>query len=137
MIKNETHVRVIYADTDNMQYSYYGNYAKYYEIGRTELIRQMGITYREMEQRGIFMPVYEMHCYYHKPAHYDNLLTIRTEVREMPLTRMIFHHEILNEKSELIHTGNVTLIFMDGQRMKPCRVPDFLAVLMKPYFEQG
>ena len=134
MLINYTKARVIYADTDNMKYVYYGNYAKYYEIGRTETIRSLGISYREMEERGVFMPVHSMNSRYLKPAYYDEMLTIKTVVNKLPEARMVFYHEILNSSDELIHTAEVTLIFLDGSRMKPIRAPGFLLELMQPYF---
>jgi acyl-CoA thioester hydrolase len=134
MLEHQTFVRVIYADTDNMKYAYYGNYAKYYEIGRSEAIRSMGISYRELEESGTFMPVHSFHCRYYKPAFYDDLLRIRTVVEEYPETRMIFKHEIYNPADELIHTAEVTLIFMDAKKNKPVRTPEILVKLLKPYF---
>jgi acyl-CoA thioester hydrolase len=136
MLTNYTTARVIYADTDNMKYAYYGNYAKYYEIGRTEAIRSLGISYREMEERGVFMPVHSMNSRFLKPAFYDELLTIKTVVEKLPEARMVFQHEIYNQNNELIHTGEVTLIFFDGLRKKPVRAPEFLLQLMQPYFEK-
>ena len=135
MLVNETTVRVIYADTDNMKYAYYGNYAKYYEIGRTEAIRSLGITYREMEEAGTFMPVHSLSCRYLKPAFYDELLTIRTTVKDLPQARMVFYHEIFNEKADLIHTAEVTLIFMDAKRNKPVRAPEMILGRISPYFK--
>ena len=135
MLINYTKARVIYADTDNMKYVYYGNYAKYYEIGRTETIRSLGISYREMEERGVFMPVHSMNSRYLKPAYYDEMLTIKTVVDKLPEARMVFYHEILNSSDELIHTAEVTLIFLDGSRMKPIRAPEFLLELIRPHFK--
>ena len=135
MLVNLTKTRVIYADTDNMKYVYYGNYAKYYEIGRTEAIRSLGISYKEMESRGIFMPVHSMNSRYLKPAFYDEMLTIKTIVDKLPEARIVFYHEILNDNDELIHTAEVTLIFLDGSKMKPVRAPEFFLELMRPHFE--
>ena len=135
MLINYTKTRVIYADTDNMKYAYYGNYAKYYEIGRTEAIRSLGISYREMEERGVFMPVHSMSCRFLKPAFYDEMLTIKTMVENLPEARMVFHHEIFNEKNELIHTSEVTLFFLDAGKNRPVRAPEFLLELMRPYYE--
>ena len=135
MLINYTKARVIYADTDNMKYVYYGNYAKYYEIGRTEAIRSLGISYREMEERGVFMPVHSMNSRYLKPAYYDDMLTIKTVVENLPETRMVFYHEILNSSEELIHTAEVTLVFWDGIGKKVMRAPEFLLELMRPLFK--
>jgi acyl-CoA thioester hydrolase len=135
MLTSETRVRVIYADTDNMKYAYYGNYAKYYEIGRTEMLRGLGLSYRELEESGTFMPVHSLSSRFLKPAYYDELLTIKTMVFLLPETRMVFNHEIFNSKNELIHTAEVTLIFLDGQKMKPVRIPGKLQRIMQPYFK--
>jgi acyl-CoA thioester hydrolase len=134
MLINYTDYRVIYADTDNMKYSYYGNYAKYYEIGRTEAIRSLGITYREMEERNVFLPVHSMNSRFLKPAFYDDILTIKTVVKGLPDVRIVFYHEISNNKNELIHTAEVTLVFFDGIRKKPIKAPDFFMDLIRPYF---
>jgi acyl-CoA thioester hydrolase len=136
MLTNYTTARVIYADTDNMKYAYYGNYAKYYEIGRTEAIRSLGISYKEMEDRGVFLPVHSMNSRYLKPAFYDELLTIKTVVEKLPEARIVFQHEIFNSNNELIHTGEVTLIFFDGTRKKPTRAPEFMLELMRPHFRE-
>jgi acyl-CoA thioester hydrolase len=135
MLTNFTTVRVIYADTDNMKYAYYGNYAKYYEIGRTEAIRSLGISYREMEEQGVFMPVHSMSSRFLKPAFYDELLTIKTIVEHLPEARIVFKHEIFNIKDELIHTAEVTLFFLDAARNRPVRAPELFLELIRPFYE--
>ena len=105
MYSAETQVRIRYSETDRMGYTYYGNYAQYYEIGRTELIRKFGMTYKSLEDSGIMLPVISLNIKYIKPGFYDDLLTIRTIIKEFPGTRIKFYHEIYNEQNVLINTG--------------------------------
>ncbi|MFC2114059.1 acyl-CoA thioesterase [Bacteroidota bacterium] len=135
MYSFDTKIRVLYADTDIMGFVYYGNYPKYYEIGRTEMIRSLGMPYKKLEQMGVMMPVRSMNSNYLKPAHYDQLLTIRTSIKEIPKARMEFFYEIFNEHNELIHTGTTTLIFLDMKSNRPVRAPQHLIDKIKPYFE--
>ncbi|MBS4014583.1 MAG: acyl-CoA thioesterase [Bacteroidetes bacterium] len=125
MFVNETTVRVRYAETDQMGFVYYGNYAQYYEVGRVSAMRELGISYKEMEEKGIIMPLASMSTKFIKPAHYDDLLTIKTYVREMPKVRMIFDYEIYNPNGELINVGETVLVFLDPIRMKPCGAPSW------------
>jgi len=126
--------RIRYGETDQMGYVYYGRYAEFYEIGRTELIRQMGITYRNLESNGIMLPVIKMAVKYHKPAAYDEIITIRTQLRSMPTARITFFYEILNENGELINEAEVQLVFTDSVSRKPVRPPGNLLYALKPYF---
>ena len=135
MFVHDASMRVLYADTDNMGFVYYGNYPQYYEFGRTESIRHLGIAYKTLEEQGVAMPVIDLHCYYHKPAHYDDLLTIRTIIREMPAARIHFFYEIFNEGKDLLNTGETTLIFLNIERNRPVRAPADLLEKIKPYFE--
>ena len=111
--------RVRYADTDQMGYVYYGNYARLYEIGRVEALRSLGFSYKEMEESGVMMPVYENKSRYIAPALYDELLTIRTTIKTIPAARIIFHYEIFNSLNTLVHTGETTLVFvkMENNRL--------------------
>ncbi len=135
MFQHDTTVRVLYADTDVMGVVYYGNYPKFYEIGRTEMIRSLGMPYADLERTGIIMPVRDMTCNYIKSAHYDQLLTIRTRIEEIPKARMKFFYEIYNENKELVHTGETTLVFLDMKTNRPVRAPELLIKKLKPYFE--
>jgi acyl-CoA thioester hydrolase len=135
MYQHKTKTRVLYADTDLMGYVYYGNYPKFYEIGRTEMVRELGIPYAELEKRGVMMPVRDMQCNYIKPTHYDQVLTIQTSVKELPKARMKFYYEIFNEEGELVHTGETTLIFLDMKTNRPVRAPQLLLDKLRPYFE--
>lgn len=134
MFTAENEIRVRYAETDQMGYVYYGNYAMYYEVGRVEALRSAGFSYREMEENGIIMPVLEIHSRYLKPGKYDELLTIRTMIREMPGIRIKFHYEVINEQGELINEGETSLAFLNKDSHKPCRPPVFLLELLEPYF---
>lgn len=129
--------RIRYADTDQMGYVYYGNYAVFYEIGRVEAIRALGISYKDLEEKeGIMMPVLELHCHFYKPAKYDDLITIRTTISTLPSVRIRFDYEILNEKGELLNDGNTTLVFIKKATQKPCRVPTSILEALKGFFKQ-
>ena len=123
MISNETTIRVRYGETDKMGVVYYGNYSLYYEVARTDLMRKYGISYRELEETGIQMPVIQMECNYMKPAFYDDILYIQTYVKELPSSKIKFEYEIFNKNKELINKASTTLIFYNIQTNKPCRAP--------------
>lgn len=135
MFVTETQLRIHYALTDQMGVVYYGHYAQFYEIGRTEAIRQIGFTYKEIEAMGIIMPVVDMHSRFLRPAKYDDLITIKTLVKEMPAHhKIIFHSEIYNQKDELLNTGETTLFFIDANTMKRCEMPELLKQKLSGYF---
>ncbi|MDX2286967.1 MAG: thioesterase family protein [Bacteroidia bacterium] len=134
MIAFETQVRVRYGETDRMGYVYYGKYAEYFEVGRAELVRHLGIPYKYVEDRGILMPVAELDIRYKRPAYYDDLLTIRTSVPELPRSSFPTAYEIRNEAGELIVTGFVRLAFIDKARMAPVRVPAFVLDAILPHW---
>ncbi len=113
---------------------YYGVYPLYYETGRTEMMRHLGFTYRKMEDMGIIMPVISLHCRYRKPAHYDDMLTIKTIVKKMPEIRILFDYEIYNEKKELVNEGQTTLVFLEKEKGRPVKIPDFLRTVLEPCF---
>jgi acyl-CoA thioester hydrolase len=102
---------------------YYGNYAQYFEVGRVELLRECGMSYREMENSGVMLPVVHLEVNYKKSALYDELLTIETEVVEKPTVKIIFNHKIYNEKRELLVIGKVILVFMDIETRKIKKAP--------------
>lgn len=134
MFVAETQIRVRYAETDQMGYVYYGNYAMYYEVGRVEALRSFGFSYKRMEDDGIMMPVLESHSIYLKPGKYDELLTIRTTIRDLPGVRIRFFYEVLNEQGELINEGETVLAFLNTNTHFPCRPPSYLIALLKPFF---
>ncbi len=129
MLSHDLQVRVRYAETDQMGYAYYGVYPQYYEIGRAEMLRSIGFTYRGMEEEhGIMMPVASMNIRYLRPAHYDDLLTIRTNLRKHPVDSITFHIEIFNEKQELLNSASVKLVFVDKNNdMKSVSCPAYLS----------
>lgn len=118
--------RVVYADTDQMGVVYYGNYGRFYEIGRSELIRGMGFPYRELELGGVMMPVYSVESRYRNVLTYDELITIETTVKELPTAKIKFHHRIFNEDGGLAHEATVVLVFMDMKTKKLIRAPEML-----------
>jgi len=130
----ETHIRVRYAETDQMGYMYYGNYAAFYEVARTEMLRSLGLTYSSMEKDGIMLPVAELKTRYLKPALYDENITVRVTIFKKPAIRIIFNYELYNEKCELINTGETTLVFFDMIRNKPCMPPKLFLEKMKEFF---
>lgn len=135
MYESTTQVRVRYAETDQMNIVYYGNYAQYFEVGRVESIRQLGFTYKSMEAMGIIMPVVELNCKYLRPAHYDDLLTIKTTIRELPPDHRIeFYQEVFNENEKLLTVGKVVLYFMDAATKEKTVMPGELREKLLPYF---
>lgn len=126
MYVNLTSSRVRYAETDQMGYVYYGNYPQFFEIGRVEALRALGISYKKMEEEGIMLPVLKLEVKYIAAAKYDQILEIKTEIRETPSTRITFHHEIRNEKGELLTIGMVQLVFVKIADKKPCKAPDYI-----------
>ncbi|OYD47395.1 thioesterase [Sphingobacterium cellulitidis] len=127
-------VRVRYAETDNMGYVYYGNYATYYEVARTEMLRSTGISYKELEEMGVMLPVIELSCKFNKPAKYDDLVTINTYIREKPGIRIKFEYELFNESGELLNTGSTQLVFVDMGKNRPCKPPQIFIDKMAPFF---
>jgi acyl-CoA thioester hydrolase len=130
----ETHVRVRYGETDQMGYVYYGNYAMYYEVGRVEALRQLGLTYKELEDMGVMMPVLENHSYFLSAGLYDDKLTVRVTIREKPTVRIRFEYEIFNMAGKLINKGETLLAFVDKKTGRPCRPPKVFEEVLKPYF---
>lgn len=135
MFEHSTKLRVRYGETDQMGYMYYGNYASFYEVGRVEMLRSLGLTYSGMEASGIMMPVVELNCRYLKPALYDEEITIRVIMEEMPRIRIHFKYELYNEKQELINTGETLLVFINMQTNRPCIAPQYFLEKVKPFFK--
>jgi acyl-CoA thioester hydrolase len=136
MITGTSTRRVLYAETDRMGFLYYGNYPAYYEIGRTELLRKLGTSYKILEETGVQMPVRSLEIEYIKPAAYDDLLTIRARLTRMPGVRMHFYYEIENESGEVINRGRTELVFTRISDNKPVRPPDWFMDLLRPYFKE-
>lgn len=127
--------RVRYADVDQMGYMYYGNYPTLYEIGRVEALRSLGVSYKSMEDNGVMMPVYDCYSRYVQPIRYDELVTIRVTIKEIPKARIVFSYEILNEANKVVNQGNTTLVFvkMDTNRLTTC--PASILDALSVYFE--
>ncbi len=134
MYISETTIRVRYAETDKMGYVYYGNYTHYYEVGRVEALRSLGSSYKEMEDNGVMLPVYTCSIKYLKPAIYDDLLVIKTTIKEMPTAKISFDYEIYNQKNELINTGSTSLVFINMATNKPCAAPTSFLEKIKKFF---
>lgn len=134
MYKSETKVRTRYAETDQMGVVYYGNYPQYFEVGRVEALRQLNLTYSQMEEEGIMLPVLKLEVKYLKPALYDDELVIHTFIKEMPKSRITFEHEIYNSAGELLTIGMVQLVFVDTTSRRPTRCPKDLHDRLHKYF---
>jgi acyl-CoA thioester hydrolase len=133
MLSHQVCYRVCYADTDQMGYVYYGNYARFYEIARVETLRSIGVSYKVLEDAGIGLPVYENYSKYHAPALYDDFLRIECTLVKMPSARIEFEYKIYNQNEALLHEGKTTLVFMDLATKKVVKAPDWLisAILEK------
>ena len=127
-------LRVRYADTDQMGYVYYGNYATFYEIGRVESMRSLGISYKKLEELGIMMPVLTLHAQFLKPIAYDDMITIRTIIEKLPLVKIDFNYEIYSKNNALLNTGATTLVFIHTHTKRPCRVPNVVVSALQGYF---
>jgi len=124
--KFSTRVRIRYSETDQMGVVYHGNYAQFFELGRTEWMRSLGITYKDMENSGIMMPVISLNCIFKKSALYDDVLTIHVSLKKKPMAKIEFDYLIKNQDDELICTGNTSLAFIDMEKNKPTRCPNYL-----------
>ena len=135
MFTSKTTVRVRYSETDKMGVVYHGNYAQYIEIGRTDALRQIGLTYKSFEDNGIMMPVLSLNCKYLKSAYYDDELTIITMLKEMPKVRIHFYFEIYNQQNELLTKAEVELVNIEMKTNKLTMSPTVLIEALKPFFE--
>ena len=132
----ETTVRVRYAETDKMGYLYHGNYAQYYELGRVEMIRSIGLSYRDLEEVvGVGMPVMTMDTRFVRPAFYDDKLTIKTLVKKMPEDYLRFNVEIFNQDDKLVNSAKVKLCFIDIKTKERVKCPEALLSRMRPHFQ--
>ena len=135
MYEFNTQVRVRYAEADPMNVVYYGNYAQYFEVGRVESLRNLGISYKGIEDMGIKLPVVELNIKYLRPAKYDDLLTIKSQIKELPTEhKIIFDQEIYNEEGKLLNIGKVKLYFMDSKLGKRASMPASMLEKLSTYF---
>ncbi|MFK7780832.1 acyl-CoA thioesterase [Psychroserpens sp.] len=123
---DEIQFRIRYGETDQMGVVYHGNYAQYFEMGRTEWLRKMGFSYKQMEADGIMLPVIELTINYKKSACYDDLVKVKTKLVKKPTAKIEFDYEILNENDEILTTGNSVLVFMDIHKNRPTRCPKYI-----------
>jgi len=126
MISDKIQFRVRYGETDQMSYVYHGNYAAYFEMGRTEWLRKLGISYKNMEEDGIMLPVISLNTNYIKPAKYDDVLTLKTTLSKSPTARIEFEFELYNENEELLTTAIATLVFVNMETNRPTRIPNYI-----------
>jgi acyl-CoA thioester hydrolase len=134
MYSSETLIRVRYGETDRMGYMYYGHYPEYFEVSRTDMIRSLGLSYKEIEDLGIIMPVRSLNVHYKLPAHYDEVLTVKSFLRKIPEIKLDIDYEIYNQQQQLICTGNTILAFVDTKTRRPRRAPDFFLEAVSKYF---
>ena len=135
MFSSKTQIRIHYALTDQMGVVYHGHYAQFYEIGRTEALRSLDLTYKEVEASGVIMMVTEVHSKFLRPALYDDLITVVTTVKELPVHhKIIFHSELFNEKDKLLNVGDVILYFIDAKTMKRTTMPENMRKKLVQYF---
>ncbi len=135
MYKYDVKLRVRYSETDRMGYCYYGNYAHYYEVARVEALRNLGFTYKKMEDGGIILPVIDFQIKYLLPAYYDDLLTICTSIKELPAVKIKFDYEIYNEQKEKLNFGTTSLVFIDKNTRKPMKAPNKLIEQLKEHIK--
>ncbi|MEP5254755.1 MAG: thioesterase family protein [Winogradskyella arenosi] len=130
---NETKLKVRYGETDQMGVVYHANYAAYFEVGRTEWLREFGLSYKGMEDDGIMLPVVSLSINYKNSARYDDVLTVKTMLKKMPTASIEFSYEIYNESEVLLVTGNTVLAFVNMERNRPTRCPKYLLEKLKNY----
>jgi len=124
--KTFTNLRVRYGETDQMGIVYYGNYAEYLEQGRTEWLRELGFSYKYLEENNVHLPVVNMNIDYKKPALYDDVITITTTLKKMPSVKIEFYYEIHNQEGQLLIQASTTLVFINSITNKLMKAPDYL-----------
>ena len=134
MYTAEVTIRVRYGETDRMGYVYYGNYGQYFEVARVEAMRVFGITYKDLEDNGILLPVYEYSVTFLKPAYYDDELLIKTTIPVIPQARIEFQYQTFNSNKEMVNRAKTTLVFLDKESGKPMKAPDFFVNKLQEHF---
>ena len=132
----EFKVRVRYAETDQMGVVYHGNYAQYFEMGRVEWLRNLGFSYKFMEENGIMLPVVSLTMNYKKPARYDDLIRVKTIFKSQTSVKIEFDYEIFNEKDELLTTGTSMLVFVDMKTGRPTLPPTYVSEKLLAFIEE-
>ena len=134
MFNSAISLRVRYGETDQMGYVYYGDYAEYFEVARTEALRSLGFSYKSLEEDGIMLPVFSYSVKYFKPAYYDDILTIKTQVKKLPLVRITFHYETYDQKDVLLNRAETTLVFISHKSGKPVSAPEKFLSKLREFF---
>lgn len=134
MYQQQIEIRVRYAETDQMGFVYYGNYATYYEVARVEAFRLLGYPYKQLETEGIGMPVLSLQINYLHPARYDDILTVQVTIPEKPRARIHFTYEVTNQEGKLINTGTTELVFIKLSTGRPIKLPETMEKLLEPFF---
>jgi acyl-CoA thioester hydrolase len=127
MREYEFTVRVRYAETDQMGVVYHGNYAQYFEMGRVEWLRNLGVSYKWMEENGVMLPVVSLEINFKKPARYDDILRVKTILKSQTSVKIEFDYEIYNEQSQLLTTGYSMLVFVDMKTGRPIVPPKYVS----------
>jgi acyl-CoA thioester hydrolase len=127
---------VRYAETDQMGYVYYGNYAQYFEVARVEMLRELGFSYKLLEEQGIMLPVVHYEIKYYKPAFYDDMLEVKTVIPTLPTAKLQFNYQTYNADGVLLNEASTTLVFINRESGRPCRAPADMLKLMKLSFPQ-
>ncbi len=126
MKRHDTFVKVRYAETDQMGVVHHGNYAEYLEVARLDWLDQFGVSYKSLEKEGVMLPVYELNTKFIKPAYFDDVLRIETQLKELPRVKIEFSYQVFNQQDELITTAYTILVFMDSKTKKPIRCPEYI-----------
>lgn len=134
MYTSKVQIRVRYSETDKMSYVYYGNYAQYFEVARVEALRNLGVSYKRMEEEGVMLPVLDYSVKFIKPAFYDEELTIETSIAKLPSARIHFQYKTFNAAHELLNTAETTLVFVNALTGKPIAAPSYILEKLLPYF---
>ncbi len=135
MFVTETQIRVRYGETDRMGVAYYGSYSVFYEVARTDMLRKIGLSYKEMEDKGIILPVIHLNVHYYLPALYDEMITIKTYMKNKPGVRIHFEYELFNAENKLINKGETTLAFVNKKTGRPTKAPEYFMEKIAAYFD--
>ncbi len=131
MLVRSYQIRVWYVDTDQMGIVHHSNYVRYYEAARSDLMRDLGVSYAEMESRGVMMPILEVHSIYKASAHYDEMITVEVSLEHLPTARITFNYRIFNEAGLLLNTGSTVLGFLNSETRRPTRAPRWFVDMLE------
>ncbi len=130
---DEIEIRIRYGETDQMGFVYHGNYAQYLEMGRIELLRKLGVSYKKMEEEGVMLPVLSLSLNFKKSAYYDDVIKVKTQLKKLPSVRIEFDYEITNQLGEILTTAKVVLVFVNMKTGRPMKCPDYLLDKLQKY----